>query len=73
LACNSAVRQAKDEGDRPIWETRLLPMLPGLARQSAKQAADRLRDAWEQSAVDDGRGSASLLIIRRAGRNTATK
>ncbi|GAB4138143.1 PP2C family protein-serine/threonine phosphatase [Thermopirellula anaerolimosa] len=72
LVCNAAVRRAKDESERPLWETRLLPMLPGLARHSAKQAAERLRDAWEQSAVDEGRGSASLLIIRRLGRGSAT-
>lgn len=73
LVCNSAVRRAKDEDDRPIWETRLLPMLPALARHSAKQAAERLRDAWEQSAVDDVQGSASLVIIRRTGRGAASK
>ncbi len=68
LICNGAVRRGKDDADRPIWETRLLPMLPALARRSAKQVAVQLHDTWDQLAVDTDLGSASLLVVKRSPR-----
>lgn len=70
LVCNSAVRRAKDDADRPLWETRLLPLLPTLARQPAKIVAERLRDALDKAAPESRDRSASLMIVRRAERKT---